>query len=240
VDEKTTRRQIKEEDIGHMYGKKNIVTGDKELRGEYYKSYLGTIAKRLNNSWSIHGAHHRNLNIFIHNQINRLQKDALVLDAGCGLSAWLTPDIENKIKYTGIDCQEDSILCCKEMFPKRDYRSGDVYQLPYPDHSFDAIVMREVIEHIKKPEKAVKEVRRVLKPNGLYILTTPNYGNPLLYVIEHTYNRFFGGPCKPYLPDVHPSRFKRSLLSDLLIGFEGVIIETVSFGISLTAVARKP
>jgi SAM-dependent methyltransferase len=46
---------------------------------------------------------------------------------------------------------------------------------PYPDHSFDVVVFCEIIEHLViNPLATLKEIKRVLKPNGHLILTTPN------------------------------------------------------------------
>jgi SAM-dependent methyltransferase len=46
--------------------------------------------------------------------------------------------------------------------------------LPYPDASFDLVVMTEVIEHLDNHRAAIGELARVLKPGGHLILTTPN------------------------------------------------------------------
>lgn len=215
---------------------------DIELKGKYYKSYLEKINENLNKrKWSPHSLHHKNLNKFIQKHIMNLNDGAIVLDAGCGLSAWLTQEIEKKISYIGIDCQEEAIQYCKTVFPNREYEIGDLYNIQYEDNFCDAVVMREVIEHFKIPEKAIDEVWRVLKQSGLFILTTPNYENPLCYIIEHVYSRFFGGQCKPYLPDVHPSRFRRKTLFDILKdNFKGIEINTISLKITLAAAASNP
>lgn len=47
-------------------------------------------------------------------------------------------------------------------------------ELPFPEESFDIVVCVEGIEHIENPHHLVREVRRVLKPGGMLILTTPN------------------------------------------------------------------
>lgn len=211
-----------------------------KLKAGYYDKYLIQIQRKIKNKWSLHGLHHRKLNHFIQKSIFKLPSQSSVLDAGCGLSIWLTPEIEKKIKYLGIDCQIESIEFCRKYFPSRDYSLEDLYQLPFHDNSFDAVIMREVIEHLESPDKVVREVVRILKPTGILILTTPNYGNPLLYIIEHTYNRFFGGPCKPYLPDVHPTRFKyNSLLHLLKRYFDEVEIKTISLRLNIGAIAKS-
>jgi SAM-dependent methyltransferase len=47
-------------------------------------------------------------------------------------------------------------------------------RLPFDDHSFDLIWCSEVIEHLEDPAFALAELRRVTKPGGLLVLTTPN------------------------------------------------------------------
>lgn len=51
--------------------------------------------------------------------------------------------------------------------------------LPYPDHAFDGIVFTEVLEHIviKRPEDLLPEFKRVLKPGGIVLFSTPNVCN---------------------------------------------------------------
>jgi SAM-dependent methyltransferase len=46
--------------------------------------------------------------------------------------------------------------------------------LPFPDNYFDVVVMVEVVEHLYDPDYAISEVRRVLKPGGFIVISTPN------------------------------------------------------------------
>jgi ubiquinone/menaquinone biosynthesis C-methylase UbiE len=210
-----------------------------ELKGEYYSEYLKVIQKRLNNPWSLHGIHHRHLNNFIQKEVVQLPQGAKVLDGGCGLSIWITPEIEQRVKYIGLDCQEDSISFCQKTFPSREYLLGDLYKLPFPDNYFDAVVMREVIEHVKQPELVREEVKRILKPGGKWIFTTPNYSNVLLHMIENIYNRFFVKNLKPHLEDVHPSKFDRKKIRAFLENqFELVNIGGIDLNINFAVVCR--
>lgn len=59
----------------------------------------------------------------------------------------------------------------------------DVAAMPFDDASFDIVTCMEVIEHVENPERVLEELHRVLKPNGLLLLSTPNKevvvpGNP--------------------------------------------------------------
>ncbi|MEA3254867.1 MAG: class I SAM-dependent methyltransferase [Candidatus Altiarchaeota archaeon] len=70
---------------------------------------------------------------------------------------------------------------CSEYFddvkPGKIHPSGirceDLQNLHFPDNSFDLIITQDVLEHVADPEKAFKELYRVLKPNGHHIFTVP-------------------------------------------------------------------
>jgi SAM-dependent methyltransferase len=49
---------------------------------------------------------------------------------------------------------------------------ADAHHLPLPDQSFDVIICSEVFEHLENPFQAAAEMKRVLKPGGLLLLTT--------------------------------------------------------------------
>jgi ubiquinone/menaquinone biosynthesis C-methylase UbiE len=207
---------------------------------EYYLNHLEKQEKAKKSMSSILGRHHNNLDSFIRRSLAKLPKSSNILDAGCGMSAWTTKELRERYNISGVDGEPDAIAVCKKLYKGQDYRVGNLYKLDYKDKSFDAVVMREVIEHFKTPEKSVKEIHRILKPGGMYILTTPNYNSRLLHIIENTYNRFFGGPCKPYKDDVHPSKFKPHTLRSLLEKyFQIEQLDTIDYGISQICVCIK-
>lgn len=207
---------------------------------EYYLEYLKKQAKARKNKFSILGIHHNNLDKFIRTEVRKLKKGSKILDAGCGLSAWTNKSIISNYEISGVDGEPEAIEACKTIYKGQDYQVGNLYDLKYKNNYFDAVIMREVIEHFIHPEKAVKEIQRILKPGGKYIITTPNYNSLLLHIIENTYNRFFGGSCKPYKKDVHPSKFNPNTLSKLLNKYFRVKhLSSIDFGISITCVAEE-
>ncbi len=50
---------------------------------------------------------------------------------------------------------------------------ASAYELPFADHSVDSVLMSEVLEHIPDPLLALKEINRVLKPQGTLLLSVP-------------------------------------------------------------------
>jgi ubiquinone/menaquinone biosynthesis C-methylase UbiE len=50
---------------------------------------------------------------------------------------------------------------------------GDALNLPFKDESFDIVTAFEVIEHLYDPQKALGEIRRILKMDGIALISTP-------------------------------------------------------------------
>jgi SAM-dependent methyltransferase len=69
---------------------------------------------------------------------------------------------------------------------------SELPNIPYPDDTFDVVVGSELIEHLDDPGATLVSARRVLKPGGLFIGTTPNMMLPPEEVPEHqrTWDRF--------------------------------------------------
>jgi SAM-dependent methyltransferase len=59
-----------------------------------------------------------------------------------------------------------------------DVRTGTLESAGLPDASFDVVTLWEVIEHLPDPIATLAEVRRILRPNGRLILSTPDAGSP--------------------------------------------------------------
>jgi ubiquinone/menaquinone biosynthesis C-methylase UbiE len=116
-----------------------------------------------------------------------LRPHTVWLDVGCGralVPAWLPPaDYSRYVGATtrtkaivGIDCDEfslkDNELLCKVR--------SDLACLPFAAHSFELITANMVVEHLDAPELMLREIQRVLRPTGVFVLHTPNVLSPPL------------------------------------------------------------
>ena len=92
-----------------------------------------------------------------------------LLDVGCG-SAWLGRHFAN---YTGIDSSPDAVGAAAGQGLA--VIEGEVGKaLPFDDQSFDAVVMKDLLEHVSDPVSTVREARRVLKPGGRVFASSPD------------------------------------------------------------------
>jgi SAM-dependent methyltransferase len=58
---------------------------------------------------------------------------------------------------------------------------GNIEALPFAPASFDLVTANMVMEHVGKPESVLREVRRILAPNGVFLFHTPNLAYPLVF-----------------------------------------------------------
>ncbi|MBC7253324.1 MAG: class I SAM-dependent methyltransferase [Actinobacteria bacterium] len=100
-----------------------------------------------------------------------------ILDVGCGTGGNL-PFLSLYGEVEGCDYSEEAVRFCRLRGHQR-VMEASVYDLPYPDSSFDLVTCLDVIEHLRLDLPALLEMKRVLKPGGYLLLTLP--GRPELY-----------------------------------------------------------
>ena len=74
-------------------------------------------------------------------------------------------------KVTGLD-YEIALLDWVGL-PDATLMQGSAESLPFTDNSFDVVSCLQVLEHLKEPDKAISELKRVLKPGGFACVATP-------------------------------------------------------------------
>jgi len=104
-------------------------------------------------------------------------KGKIVLDVACeaGYGSHFLA-IKGAKKVYGVDIDENALKVAKTYYahPNVEYIKGDVLNLPFPNNFFDVVVSFETIEHISDTEEYITEIKRVLKPGGVFICSTPN------------------------------------------------------------------
>lgn len=126
---------------------------------------------------------------------SKFVKDKVVLDAACGAGYGSKMFAEAGAEHVfSVDISEDNLKNAANTYSdeKINFIIGDVNNLSFEDKKFDVIVSFETIEHIKDGAVWIKESSRVLKDDGIFIVSTPNryVGNIGLFFNEHPANKF--------------------------------------------------
>lgn len=114
--------------------------------------------------------------------VARLRQTSLsILDYGCGTGDHVTHPLACRShQVLGVDCHEASIRQASRTYPlpNLSFRRADIGDLVREAMTFDLIVCSEVLEHLHDPREFLQAVRRLLRPGGGLIITTPNgYGS---------------------------------------------------------------
>lgn len=97
-----------------------------------------------------------------------------VLDAGCGAGEFLA--FLGRVGFTvaGVDLSAEAAERARRRCPEAEVRIGSIEEpLPFCHGAFDAIWCTEVLEHLFDVHGALAELNRVLRPEGVLVLTTP-------------------------------------------------------------------
>jgi ubiquinone/menaquinone biosynthesis C-methylase UbiE len=98
-----------------------------------------------------------------------------VLDAGCGpglVVRYLAPFVQHIV---GVDAtpamlEKARAVLAEQKLENVEFVAGDMESLPFPDHSFDAVVTRYTFHHLLAPERAMAELARVCRPGGRVVV----------------------------------------------------------------------
>ncbi len=108
--------------------------------------------------------------------LDKITSSSFCLDLGCG-AGYGTSIISTKAnKVIGLDISSEAIANGDLKYKKSncEFRLYDGITIPFGDNTFDVITSFHVIEHVKNDLNFLSEIKRVLKNNGIFILTTPN------------------------------------------------------------------
>jgi ubiquinone/menaquinone biosynthesis C-methylase UbiE len=115
------------------------------------------------------------------------QRPAVIMDVGCS-SGFLLQEIRTALagaEVIGADYVRGPLERLAKTIPDVPLLQFDLTQCPLPDSSLDAVVLLNVLEHIQDDSLAIRQVFRVLKPNGVAVIEVP--AGPHLYDV---YDKF--------------------------------------------------
>lgn len=159
-------------------------------------------------------------------------KNGSFLDIGCGEGFVLEEALKYGYKPYGLDIAgnlHQSLDRSNIQFFK-----GNIFKANYPENHFSAIYMDSVLEHVDDPISILKEMYRILKPEGIIFTIVPNEDSlindtkNLLYTLMLQKSKY--GRIKPFVPPYHINGFNKKSLAYAIqsVGFN--MIKLSQFG----------
>lgn len=143
------------------------------------------------------------------------QEGERILELGCGTGYYTRAMLEAGAAVTATDYAANYLNQARELVgehlaTRATFQTEDAQDLSLPDESFDKVLMTEVLEHLPLREVALHECARVLRPQGLLMITTPSRYSPmnLAYGIKR---RVRGYDFNEHLHEYTVSGFQRTV-----------------------------
>lgn len=176
----------------------------------------------------------------------RLRENDRILELGCGNgSMWMDHTLPDGAELILTDFSAGMLDSARENVGKRaniSFRQADIQQIPYADGSFDAVLANMMLYHVPDLKRALSEVRRVLKPGGMFYCATAGSNGITEYVRELlkdygirqgtglSFTLENGGELlREYFPEVELRRYEDALevtetgeLVDYILSLEGM------------------
>lgn len=122
-----------------------------------------------------------------------LPKEAICLDAGCGLGGLLVLANLAGFNFLGFDLDIKALNIARKLLTENGLSKNKVSNSPKFKRKFDLITSFEVVEHVTDTNLYLKSLRRIISPSGILFIETPNY---LIPYEPHFYVFLSPGPKK--------------------------------------------
>lgn len=205
-------------------------------KNEYHRDWeykrVGDYHKNLDPNWSYTPTYLAKMK-YIRSYLNSLPKNFKILDAGCGEGILVEEFLVKGYQISGIDLNYESEYV----------QRADILKLPYPDDSFDVILMLDTIEHISFTDQpqALKEVKRVLRPGGALVMSVPNLAHLNSRVRNFLTGKFDRTDKKENHPGERP--YKENIMLLMNAGFDIQRIKGITFTVPFLyrgIICRRP
>jgi 2-polyprenyl-3-methyl-5-hydroxy-6-metoxy-1,4-benzoquinol methylase len=142
---------------------------DSSTAGVGYENYISDSQKLAADPNSLY-------NVVVRHAQQRVGlKGRRLLDVGAASGVLLSVARDKGASVTGVEPNAEAAKAARELFDL-DVRPGYLSDAGLAAESFDIVTMLEVIEHPASPRALLREVRSVVKPGGVLVLSTPNFG----------------------------------------------------------------
>ncbi len=123
---------------------------------------------------------------------------ALEIGCGTGMFSMMVAKALEETTVVATELTDDllEIARVENALPNIEYRTADAHALDFPDESFDGVFGSSVLHHLDVP-RALREMRRVLKPGGKLVFAEPNMLNPQIWAernIDYVRERMGASP----------------------------------------------
>jgi SAM-dependent methyltransferase len=129
-----------------------------------------------------------------------LPKDGWILESGCGTGRWVFYLWQRGFNVIGIDRARAPLEIAKAHDPSVPVLIDDVLHSQFPDKRFDAVISLGVVEHFEEgPQRALAELRRILKDDGVILISVPinNPARRLLFnPVKGAYQKLVFNPLR--------------------------------------------
>ena len=101
------------------------------------------------------------------------RRGSRLLEIGSGLGH-LVGQLEDGFETFGLDLNHWAVAGSKSEAKRTQLQTASAQDLPFADSTFGVVIIKHIVEHLPDPARAIREIGRVLEPNGILILVTPN------------------------------------------------------------------
>lgn len=137
----------------------------------FYKNEVGEFSEKRDrelSNWFRGGLNYVNKFVPI-----KKSKGKSIIEFGCAYGAAAVVLKEYGLKVVATDISKLAIERARKMHPSITFKTHDI-QKPFGTEKFDYAIAFDVLEHLKKPELAIKSIYDVLKKEGIAIISTQN------------------------------------------------------------------
>ena len=138
-----------------------------------------------------------------------------LLDVGCATGVLVGQAMRAGVESYGIDVNEHAITQARSGYPAGEFAVAVLADVPFPEVTFDAVTMVDLIEHVRDPEAELRHVARRLRPEGRLVISTPRVDSVLRWLLQGSW---------PQYREEHLTYFSRSGMEAVMLRAELTVL----------------